>query len=439
MSTAAISIMAAGGDQLDRIGAIAGLASVIGLGVMSLLYFAQAREVKRLREWAGRAPERAAELEQRVQTDAQRRVTAQPLAPATTAAQQQAEAAREAAAAALYAKLPPPPPPPAPLVPQAGQLARPGVPVATAAPPATPGAVNTPAPGSVQPVTATPAATSVPKPTPTPTPSPAPSSAAAVSTTGSATPTPTPSPTTTRAAAAKAPPAKATAYPTAATAAAAAAAARATPPSTTLGNGAGEQHTQASAAARPSPPPLPPSRPPERDHDDDGFGAGRLVAIIGGAVVVLVAAVGLMLMLTGEEPKPPPNGIGSAGTAPAPGATEDPGASADEEPSGAASSNAVDRPATNIAVLNGTTQTGLARGVADKLEKAKFTIKTVGNNADQRVPRTIVSYTEGNERAANLVAEVIDVDRSVVQPSDRNATVSAEADVVVTVGTDQIE
>src|ERR1700710_1207508 len=49
--------------KIEQYGAYAGVAAVFGLGVLSLLYFAQAREVKRLREWAGRAPERAAELE----------------------------------------------------------------------------------------------------------------------------------------------------------------------------------------------------------------------------------------------------------------------------------------------------------------------------------------------------------------------------------------
>ena len=48
-------------EILQEIGAAAGLASVVGLAVLSVLYFSQAREVKRLREWAGRAPERAAE------------------------------------------------------------------------------------------------------------------------------------------------------------------------------------------------------------------------------------------------------------------------------------------------------------------------------------------------------------------------------------------
>src|SRR4029078_7408937 len=50
-------------DKVQQYGGYAGVAAVFGLGVLSLLYFAQAREVKRLREWAGRAPERAAELE----------------------------------------------------------------------------------------------------------------------------------------------------------------------------------------------------------------------------------------------------------------------------------------------------------------------------------------------------------------------------------------
>src|SRR5918998_4812470 len=47
-------------ELIDRIGAFLGLAAFLGLGVLALLYFQQGREVRRLREWAGRAPERAA-------------------------------------------------------------------------------------------------------------------------------------------------------------------------------------------------------------------------------------------------------------------------------------------------------------------------------------------------------------------------------------------
>jgi hypothetical protein len=58
-------------DQVEKYGAYVGLAAFLGLAVLSLLYFAQARELKRLRDWAGRAPERALELEARVVAQAE--------------------------------------------------------------------------------------------------------------------------------------------------------------------------------------------------------------------------------------------------------------------------------------------------------------------------------------------------------------------------------
>jgi hypothetical protein len=49
---------------IQEIGSYAGLAAIPGIAVLSALYFSQARDVRRLREWAGRAPERAAEQAQ---------------------------------------------------------------------------------------------------------------------------------------------------------------------------------------------------------------------------------------------------------------------------------------------------------------------------------------------------------------------------------------
>ena len=49
-------------DLIDEIGDFAGLAAFIGLGILALLFFAQSRDLRRLREWAGAAPERDAEL-----------------------------------------------------------------------------------------------------------------------------------------------------------------------------------------------------------------------------------------------------------------------------------------------------------------------------------------------------------------------------------------
>ena len=48
-------------DLIEKVGAFVGLASFLGLAILTLLYFSQARDVRRLREWAGRAPERASE------------------------------------------------------------------------------------------------------------------------------------------------------------------------------------------------------------------------------------------------------------------------------------------------------------------------------------------------------------------------------------------
>lgn len=50
-------------DQIDKYGTYIGIAAFFGLAILTLLYFAQAREVKRLREWAGHAPEKITELE----------------------------------------------------------------------------------------------------------------------------------------------------------------------------------------------------------------------------------------------------------------------------------------------------------------------------------------------------------------------------------------
>ena len=95
-------------DTITDLGAYAGIAAILGLAVLSVLMFAQARELKRLREWAGRAPERAAEMQERLQADAQRRVVPQPVPVTRTPAASPATPAAAAVAAAA-AKSPPAP------------------------------------------------------------------------------------------------------------------------------------------------------------------------------------------------------------------------------------------------------------------------------------------------------------------------------------------
>jgi LytR cell envelope-related transcriptional attenuator len=110
---------------VQEIGSYAGFAAVVGLAVLSALYFSQARDVKRLREWAGRAPERAAEEEARIAAQAQ-----------TAQAQQQRPAAASGGGATVAAPAvrpqtaatPPPsgvPAPPPPTLPSSRPTAAP--------------------------------------------------------------------------------------------------------------------------------------------------------------------------------------------------------------------------------------------------------------------------------------------------------------------------
>ena len=58
---------------VERIGSFAGLASFLGLAIYALLLFAHGRDIRRLRDWAGSAPEREAERLAQTQTIAAQR------------------------------------------------------------------------------------------------------------------------------------------------------------------------------------------------------------------------------------------------------------------------------------------------------------------------------------------------------------------------------
>jgi hypothetical protein len=58
---------------IEQIGAFAGLAAFLGLAVLALLSFAHGRDIRRLRDWAGSAPEREAERKEATSTIAAQR------------------------------------------------------------------------------------------------------------------------------------------------------------------------------------------------------------------------------------------------------------------------------------------------------------------------------------------------------------------------------
>lgn len=354
-------------DKIEQYGAYAGFAAVLGLAILSLLYFAQAREVKRLREWAGRAPERAAEVQAGVQTEAQRRVVAQPQAqpkPATAqpAAATPAGAAAQGAATAAAA-------------------------AATAAGAAAKAAGTTAPPPGVgqQPTTVQPAATP-----------------------GNGTPPVPP-----------AKPGEPLRMPSASPSPAAAGAGAGTPPGPrTAATPAGATTARAQAAAA-----------ADRGEDRDGR---RLLPIFGAAGAVAAVVVALLFVfgvLGGDGGTPEkPNQI-----APAP-APDSGGSKASNAPAAA-----TPRSQTTVAVLNGTTIPGLARGVGTKLQKDGWRLGNVTNATDQTRSATLVLYAPGHKAQALAVAKGIGLGSDVVGAVDSGNRLIAgdEADVVVVVGADQ--
>ena len=60
-------------ELIKEIGAFAGLAAFFGLALLALLSFTQGRDIRRLREWAGSAPERDVERKETTSTAAAQR------------------------------------------------------------------------------------------------------------------------------------------------------------------------------------------------------------------------------------------------------------------------------------------------------------------------------------------------------------------------------
>jgi len=404
MTATAASVIAAlhVSQRIKDYGSYAGFACVLGLAVLALLYFAQAREVKRLREWAGRAPERDADLQARVTAQAQQRAAAPQPAPANAAAATAAGAAGAATAAGQAATAKPAQPGTQPSPQPASQPATPtGQPATPAGQPATPAGQPAAKPGVPAPATAAAAATAA--------------GAASASPASASPQATTPPPSTPK-------------------------------PATPAGaNGAVDQPTQitpppaAGTAPKPAPKPGQPLRPPtpapspanEGDHEQSPL--RTTLMIVGGVLAVIVIAVVLILtVFSGGSSKNSPNTIGNA-PATTPGSSSKSGTKPNGSPA------PVSRGDVTVAVLNGTTVPGLARGAATRLQNAGFKIGTVTNAPDQARSATFVAYQPGHQAEANVVAKLIHVGTDAVKPIDQSTAVVAGQDafVVVTVGSDQ--
>lgn len=383
---------------INSVGSDAGFASIIGLAILVLLYFAQMRETATLRDQAAESAERQRQLEGRL-----------------------TQVLRAQAAAV-----------PAPLAqgqPQPAQALRQGATPARAL-----GGV--PAPATAAPATAAPAGPAVPRP-----PRIAPAGVGAPALTAATKLIPTDEPAGGVAVApAPAAPVPFDVGPTPAPATAAGA-----------GNGSSVPRTPVPVAPPPGPAVPPrvqirpgatvpptgrrPAGPGFTSPDEPHRSIGRTVAYgIGGVIVVAAIVVGL-LALTGGGSSNPKTSPARTTNAPTTARHRRRTHTATVIPSNV-----------TVAVLNGTATANLAKDISGRLTAIGFKPGAVTNAPDQTHSTTIVQYLPGNPNrlGALAVAQKLGVPTSAVQPIDSSTQTVACAQptpcpptgVVVTVGLD---
>jgi hypothetical protein len=375
---------------VNSVGADAGFAAIIGLAILVLLYFAQARETANLREQAYEAGQRVAQLEARLTSLARAQATASQAAPVRVAAQ--AGGARAPAPAPAFAgAVAMAPGPPAGVAAPALAAATRLIPATPVAEPQTTYDEHGVAEPDGQPIDDT-ALGSLP-----------PATAAAVGGNGSSKggvaspPRVTPPPRGVLPAAGGGRPAQAARRPGA----------------------------SAPAGRAPVAPPPRFSEPPRKRR------LGLRIAFLAAGALVIAAIVVALLHFTSSGSSPSPTRASSTNNA---------------------SSTATTRhkrtltvvPSTvTVSVLNGTATNGLAGRISNQLMSAGYKQGRVATASDQTRTATIVAYMPGHKSEALAVAKALKLGPASVQPVDPATQAVAcpvstqcTSQVVVTVGTD---
>jgi hypothetical protein len=166
-----------------------------------------------------------------------------------------------------------------------------------------------------------------------------------------------------------------------------------------------------------------------------GRSRGQLAAIIGGAFAAVAIVVVVAILLFGgggDNAKPEPNTVAQPGASTTPAGAK----AATKAPT------KLDRKQFPLAVLNGTTVTGLARAAADKLTAKGYNEpNVVTNDTTNQARQTTQIFFEPKARAAAIdVAKILGVRAVNVKPMDANARALADrATVAVFVGADKAQ
>ncbi|HEY1590332.1 MAG TPA: LytR C-terminal domain-containing protein [Solirubrobacteraceae bacterium] len=171
--------------------------------------------------------------------------------------------------------------------------------------------------------------------------------------------------------------------------------------------------------------PAPPPRAPARNERGTGR---RFVFLIGGLVLIAVIAVLVIVTQSGGSNS---SNSRQASTSNAP------------DPAHHKAASVFKPSSVTVAVLNGTATNELAHHVATKLTGAGYKQGTVATASNQAVSSTVVAYLPGDRNDALRVATALKLGSAVVQPIDQQTQTvacpppsSCTANVVVTVGQD---
>jgi hypothetical protein len=118
----------------------------------------------------------------------------------------------------------------------------------------------------------------------------------------------------------------------------------------------------------------------------------------GGALIVLAIVAVIAIAATGTNKKPSAQSSTPPATTPTPTISITPSASATPTATATAAVKVT------VNVFNGTTTTGLARGLATKLAKEGYTVKTVSTAAQHQKTTTIYYRAGGKDEAEALLA-----------------------------------
>jgi hypothetical protein len=470
-------------EIVQDIGAYAGIASVVGLALLSALYFSQARDVKRLREWAGRAPERSEQgtpaVPGRVVAQPQPtkapttppQVPGKPVTPGKPAAATPAAAAAAGAGAATAQQAEPGGAPvpvgqnanagvpsdgaakeeaskesetaaqPAPAAaaavasgagaagkqagaasPQAGGPPnQPSGAAGTAAPtsPGAPSSPGGPSPGAP----ASPGGPSSPGGTPASPGGPSspggPTSPGGPSSPGPSSTGPTSPPSSPPGA--SRPPAPPPARPSSTPPRQAATPAGKRAPSVPAGEARFATRPGVTSRHSPQETAILPPRPKSRGGLTSRYLA---VALVGLLVLGGAAAYGVT-QLTGDDD-------GGTSSQSAPGS--DDGSNGTDQPQ--RKQGAVKPGNVTVAVLNGTTVPGLAATLSDEVNAAGFKVGTITNFSDQQLAESVVQYASGHQAEARAVSRRLGIaQREPINPSSQ--ALAGDATVIVIAGADK--